>query len=59
MSRENGFVEFEFDSPECAAIAHDFAILQMPECDRDDLNFSVNDLELLMRIAKGDFACSD
>ena len=46
---------FEFDSEECAAIAHDLAIIQLPEADRSELNFSVADLELIIQIAKGDF----
>lgn len=46
---------FEFDSPECAAIAHDLVIVQMPEADRSELNFSEADLELVIRVAKGDF----
>lgn len=53
------FTEFAFDSEECAAIAHDLAILQMAESDRDELNFSVNDLEIIMRIAKGEFNCNE
>lgn len=47
--------EFEFDSQECAAVAHDLAIIQHAEADRSELNFSVADLELLIQIAKGDF----
>ena len=47
---------FEFDSEECAAIAHDLAILQHTEADRSELNFSVADLELIIQIAKGDFS---
>lgn len=44
-----------FDSQECAAIAHDLAILQLAEADRSELNFSVADLELIIRVAKGEF----
>jgi len=56
MNKKPKFHEFAFDSEECAAIAHDLAILQMAEGDRSELNFSVNDLEMIMRIAKGEFA---
>lgn len=49
------FASFEFDSEECAALAHDLAILQLPGADRDELNFTVNDLEIIIRIAKGEF----
>ena len=54
---EKQFVSFEFDSQECAAVAHDLAILQFPAGDRDELNFTVNDLEIIMRVAKGEFGC--
>lgn len=47
---------FEFDSAECAAVARDLAILQTAECDRAELNFSVRDLEIIMEVAKGNFA---
>lgn len=47
---------FEFDSEECAAIAHDLAILQYAGADRSELNFSVADLELIIQIVKGDFS---
>jgi hypothetical protein len=53
------FTPFEFDSQECAAVAHDLAILQMPAADRDELNFSVNDLEIIIRVAKGEFDCTN
>jgi len=57
MSKKtNNFHSFEFDSEECAAVAHDLAILQIAEGDRSELNFSVNDLEIIIRIAKGEFA---
>lgn len=46
---------FEFDSQECAAMAHDLAILQLPGADQNELNFSVADLELVLGVAKGDF----
>ena len=46
---------FEFDSQECAAIAHDLAIIQLPGADRSELNFSVADLELIIRVAQVDF----
>lgn len=48
-------VPFEFDSPECAAVAHDLAIIQLADADRGELNFSVGDLELLIGIARGKF----
>ena len=47
--------DFEFDSQECAAVVHDLAIIQVAEADRSELNFSVADLELIIRVAKGDF----
>lgn len=50
---------FGFDSEECAAIAHDLAILQHAGADRSELNFSVADLELIIRTAKGDFELID
>jgi len=56
MPKNKDFHEFEFDSEECAAIAHDLTILQMAEGDRSELNFSVNDLEIIIRISKGEFA---
>ncbi len=46
---------FEFDSEECAAVAHDLAILQTAELDRAELNFSVRDLEFIIEVAKGNF----
>lgn len=49
----------EFDSEICAAVAHDLAILQLPAADRDDLNFSVADLETLVEIAKGEFVLGE
>ena len=49
------FHPFEFDSPECAAIAHDLAIIQLAGADRSELNFSENDLEIIINIAKGQF----
>lgn len=51
----SGEEEFAFDNQECAAMAHDLTILQLAEGDRSELNFSVADLELIIRIAKGDF----
>lgn len=53
------FKSFEFDSEECAAIAHDLAILQTADTDREQLNFSVDDLENIMKIAKGDFVTKE
>lgn len=50
------FRNFEFDSEECAVMAHDLAILQMADADRDELNFSVGDLENIIKMAKGEFA---
>jgi len=56
MDKKPGFNEFAFDSEECAAIAHDLAILQTAELDRSELNFSVEDLENIMKIARGEFS---
>jgi len=47
--------ELEFDSPVTAAVARDLAIIQIPELDRDELNFSVGDLEKIIAVAKGKF----
>lgn len=50
------FNEFQFDSQECAAIARDLALLQLAGGEREDLNFSVADLEIIMQVAKGNYA---
>lgn len=55
MGEKPKFRVFKFDSEECAAVAHDLAILQTAEGDRDELNFTVNDLEIIMKIARGKF----
>ena len=47
--------EVTFDSPVTAAVARDLAILQLAGMDRDELIFSVSDLEAIMDIAKGKF----
>lgn len=52
---KQGFVPFAFDSQECAAVAHDLAIVLSAGADRSELNFSVADLEILISVAKGEF----
>ena len=47
--------EITFDSPVTAAVARDLAILQLAGMDRDELIFSVSDLEAIMDIARGKF----
>ena len=47
--------EITFDSPATAAVARDLAILQLAGMDRDELIFSVDDLEAIMDIARGKF----
>ena len=47
--------EITFDSPATAAVARDLAILQLAGMDRDELIFSVSDLEAIMDIARGKF----
>ncbi len=50
---------FEFHSPICSAIAHDLCVLQTPGHDYTELNYSPDDLESILLIARGIFIEAD